>query len=192
MIFLGLWLLILGVAATEAGSFYQVTYGSCSPAIGQTGGNVTVICQGVDPQAMGALNRELGLTKGQLLLTDQQLEQKIKEANELARKYHDLSRQFETIQDNKLTSQGKALLNEWNLEEADTLLKRSSISRAQFQNIKDGMSYPEVVRILGRPGVEGASTGGVNNYSWHNPDMSMAVVVFNNGLVIDKNPGNLP
>jgi hypothetical protein len=191
MIFLGLWLLVLGVSATEAGSFYQVTYGSCSPAIGQTGGNVTVICQGIDPQAMDALNRELGLTKGQLRLTDQQLEQKIKEANELARKYQDLSRQFETLQDNKLTSQGKALLNDWKLEQADNLLKRSSISRAQFLTINDGMSYQDVVRILGRPGVEGVSAGSVVNYSWHNPDMSMAVVAFNNGRVFGKNPGNL-
>jgi hypothetical protein len=145
----------------------------------------------VDPKALDALNRDLGLTKGQLRLTNQQLEQKTKEANELARKYHDLSRQFETIQDNRITSQGKALLNDWKLEEARNLLKQSVISRAQFQTIKDGMSYQEVVRILGRAGVEGASAGSVMNYSWHNPDMSMAVVLFINGLVSGKNPGSL-
>jgi hypothetical protein len=141
---------------------------------------------------MEALNRELGLTQGQLRLTKEQLEHKIKEANELARKYKDLSRQFEALQDKKVASQGKALLNNSKLEQVDNLLKRSNISRAQFLTVNNGMSYQDVVRLLGRPGVEGASAGSVVNYSWHNPDGSLAVIVFNNGRVIGKNPGNLP
>jgi hypothetical protein len=96
---------------SEPTKIEQHTRGSGSPAIGQTGGNVTIICQRVDPQAMDALNRELGLTKGQLSLTKQQLEQKTKEANEKAREYHDLSRQFKALQDKKLIQEGKALLN---------------------------------------------------------------------------------
>jgi hypothetical protein len=193
MIFLGLWLLVLGVSVTEAANFNQQTGGSCSPIVGQTGGNVTVTinCPGMDSKVLDGLNRELGLTKAQLHLSNQQVEQITKKANELVRKYDDLSRQFETLQDNRLTSQGKALLNDWKLEEAGNLLKQSVISKAQFQTIEDGMSYQEVVRILGRAGMEGASAGSVMNYSWHNPDMSMAVVLFINGLVSGKNPGSL-
>ena len=159
--------------------------------IGQAGRDVYISCQGVDPQALDALNRELGLTKGQLTITKQQLDQKIKEADEMVRKHQDLSRQVEALQDSKLTSQGKALLNSWKLEQADDFLKRSTISRAQFLTINDGMSYQDVVRLLGRSGVEGASAGSVANYSWHNPDMTMGVVLLNNGRVIGKNPGNL-
>jgi hypothetical protein len=193
MIFLGLWLLVLGVSATEAANFNQQTGGSCSPIVGQTGGNVTLTmnCPGMDPKLLDGLNRELGLARGQLQLTKLQLDQKTNEANEMVRKHQDLSRQLETLQDSKLTSQGKALLNDWKLEKADNLLKGSTISRDQFLTIKDGMSYQDVVRILGRPGVEGASAGSVVNYSWHNPDMSMAVVAFNNGRVMGKSPGNL-
>jgi hypothetical protein len=61
MIYLGLWLLVLGVSCVQAASFFQQTEERCSPAIGQTGGNVTVTinCPGVDPKALDALNREL-------------------------------------------------------------------------------------------------------------------------------------
>jgi hypothetical protein len=158
MIYLGLWLLVLGVSAAQAASIIQQTEGWCSPAVGRTVGNVTITmnCQGVDPKALDALNRDLGLTKGQLRLTNQQLEQKTKEADEWARKYRELSQQAEAIQDNKLTAQAKALLSEGKLEEADTLLKRSAISMAQYHAIQTGpetgMSYPEVVKVLGRPG----------------------------------------
>jgi hypothetical protein len=84
MIHLGLWLLILGVSAAQAASFNQQTDGACSPIVGQTGGNVTLTinCPGVDPKALDALHRELGLSQGQLRHTNQQLEQKTKEANE--------------------------------------------------------------------------------------------------------------
>ena len=59
MIYLGLWLLVLGVSAAEAASITQTTEGWCSPAVGQTGGNVTSICQGVDPKALQRLNELL-------------------------------------------------------------------------------------------------------------------------------------
>jgi hypothetical protein len=96
----------------------------------------------------------LGLTKGQLRLTNQQLEQKTREANEWARKYHELSRQAEASQDRKLAQETKALLQEGKLKEADTRLRGSAITMAQYHAIQTGMGYLEVVRILGRPGVE--------------------------------------
>jgi hypothetical protein len=87
MIYLGLWLLVLGVSGMQAASIIQQTEGWCSPAVGQTGGNVTITCQGGDPKALETLNRDLGLTKGLLHLTKEQLDQKTKEANEWYRKY---------------------------------------------------------------------------------------------------------
>jgi hypothetical protein len=201
MIYLGLWLLVLGVSAAQAASIIQQTEGWCSPAVGRTVGNVTITmtCQGVDPKALDALNRDLGLTKGQLRLTNQQLEQKTKEANEWARKYRELSQQAEAIQDNKLTPQAKALLSEGKLEEADTLLKRSAISMAQYHAIQTGpetgMSYPEVVKVLGRPGVEHGRSEHpsvtVVNYMWRNADGSGLAIVSTNSRAGSKSQSGL-
>jgi hypothetical protein len=179
----GAVVLVLGVSAAQAASITQQTYGGCSPAVGQTGGNVTIHCG--DPQIEQRLNERLNKM-------NLDLQQKTREAYELSRKVNELSRQVEALKDNKLIQENRALLRQGKLEEADALLKRSVISRAHFQNIKDGMSLQQVVGILGRHGVEGPSAGSVISYSWHNPDLSMGVVTFNNGLVIGKNPGNLP
>jgi hypothetical protein len=181
MIYLGLWLMALGVSAAEAASFSQVTYGSCSPVIGQAGGYVYINCQGLNSQAQDALNRELGLTMGQLRLANQQLEQKNKEANEMYRGYQDLLRKYEALQDSKLTPQGKALLNDWKLEKAGNLLKRSTITMAHYHALQEDMSYQEVVNILGRPGVEAGRGGSVVSYRWPNPDGSVLSGNFVNG-----------
>jgi hypothetical protein len=184
MIYLGLWFLVLGVSAAQAGTIIQHTEGPCSSAVGQTGGNVTITmnCPGVDPKALEALHRELGLTAGQLRLTKDQLEQKTKDANEWAAKYHKLLRQAEAIQDKSITPRAKELVREGKLKEADTLLKRSTISMAHYNAIRDGMTYQEVVKILGRPGVEeGRSRSGditVTHYKWKNPDQTYLGVTF--------------
>ena len=191
MIYLGLWLLVLGVSGVQAASIIQQTEGWRSPAVGQTGGNVTITCQGIDPKALDALNRDLGLTRGQLRLTKEQLEQKTREANEWARKYQELSQQAKATQDKQLGRQAEALVREGKLEEADTLLRRSAISMAQYHAIQPGMSYPEVIKILGRPGVEHGSGANVASYVWQNPDGSMVAVVFTNGRVGAKNQGGL-
>jgi hypothetical protein len=102
-----------------------------------------------------------------------------------------LSRQAEAIQDNKLTPQAKALVHEGKLKEADALLRQSAISMAQFQAIQTGMSYQEVVKVLGRPGVEGASGRNIINYTWRNLDWSMVGVLFVNGRVEVKTPAGL-
>jgi hypothetical protein len=171
---------------SEPTKIEQQTHGSGSPAVGQTGGNVTITCQGVDPKALDVLNRDLGLTKGQLRLTKEQLEQKTKEANEWARRYHELLRQAEAIQDKKLGPQAKALVQEGKLKEADTL-----ISMAQYHAIQMGMSYQEVVKILGRPGVEASRSEGMVAYIWQNADFSAVVVVFINDRVHTKSPSGL-
>jgi hypothetical protein len=200
MIYLGLWLLVLGVSAAQAASITQQTDGPCSPTVGHTGGNVSITmnCPGVDLKVHDALNRELGLTTGQLRLTKQQLEQKTREANEWFRKYQELSRHFEAIQDDKLTLQGKALLREGRLKEADALLRQSAISMDQYQAIQTGptgMSIPEVVKILGRRGVGlGRSdhpSATVVNYMWRNGDGSGLAVVFVNGRASSKSQSGL-
>jgi hypothetical protein len=191
MICLGLWLLVLGVSGVQAASIIQQTEGWCSPAVGQTGGNVTITCQGVDPKALDALNGDLGLTKGQLRLTKEQVEQKTKEANEWARKYHELLRQAEIIRDQNLTPQAKAFVHEGKLKEADALLRRSTIRMAQYHAIQEGMSYQEVVNILGRPGVETSRGGNLVNYHWLNPDGSHLGILFTNGQAGPKEQGGL-
>ena len=140
---------------------------------------------------MDALNRDLGLTKGQLRLTQEQVEQKTKEANEWARKYHELSRQAEVSQDKKLAGETKALLREGKLGEADSLLRRSAISMAQYHAIQPGMSYQEVVKVLGRPGVERGSAQNVASYLWQNADGSMVAIVFTNSRVGSKTQSGL-
>jgi hypothetical protein len=59
-----LWLVALSMFALQAQAavmetITQTTTGWCSPAVGQTGGNVTIICQGVDPKALARLNELL-------------------------------------------------------------------------------------------------------------------------------------
>jgi hypothetical protein len=188
MIYLGLWLLVLGVSVAQAASITQQTYGWCSPAVGQTWGNVIITCQGVDPQALDALNRELGLTTGQLRLTKQQLEQKTREANEWFRKYQELSQQAKATPDKQLGRQVEALLREGKLKEADTRLRGSAITMAQYHAIQPAMSYQEVVNILGRPGVEAGRGENVVSYHWQNPDGSTVAANFVNGRMIVKVP----
>jgi hypothetical protein len=143
----------------------------------------------VDPKALDALNRELGLTQGQLRLSNQQVEQKTQEANEWARKYHELLQQAKSIQDSNITSQAENLVRQGKLKDADDLLKRSTISMAQYHAIREGqtgMSYQEVVNILGRPGIEKGSAGPVVSYAWGNPDGSLISITFADGRAMSK------
>jgi tetratricopeptide (TPR) repeat protein len=118
MIYLGLWVLMLGLSTVQAAVITQKTEGWCSPAVGETQGNVTIICQGVDSKALEVLNESLRLM-------NLQLGEKIKEADEWARKYHELSQRLaEAGQDNELARQAHALLREGKLEDAGALLDR--------------------------------------------------------------------
>ena len=198
MIYLGLWLLVLGVSVVQATSITQQTEGWCSPAVGQTGGNVTIICQGVDPKALKRLNELLDKK-------DLKLQEKIRKAEEWARKYQELfqllaevgrdnelaQRLAEEGRDNKLARLTQILLREGNLEEADTLVRQSAISMDQYRAIQAGMSYEEVVKILGRQGVEGARSKNVISYLWQNADGSVVAVVITNGQVGTKTQGGL-
>jgi hypothetical protein len=190
MIHLGLWLLVLGVSAAQADSITQQREGRCSPAVGRTEGNVTIImnCPGVDPKVLQELNERYNKK-------DRELQEKKREAEEWARKYRELFQQAEASQDIKLERESKALLRKGKLEEADTLLGRSPISMAQYHAIQTGMSYPEVVMILGHPGVESGRSENpgakVVNYLWQNPDGSAVAIIFINDRMSSKHQGGL-
>ena len=114
------WLLVvmLGVSTAQAATMTQTTAGWCSPAVGHTQGDVTIICQGVDPKALARLNELLDKK-------DLELQEKIREAEEWTRKYHELSQRLaEEGRDNALARQAEVLLKEGKLEDAGALLDR--------------------------------------------------------------------
>ena len=121
MMSLWLWWVVLGASVTQAAtlpSMTQKTEGWCSPAVGHTQGDVTIICQGVDPKALQRLNELLDKK-------DLELQEKIREAEEWTRKYHELSQRLaEEGRDNALARQAEDLLKAGNLEEAGALLDR--------------------------------------------------------------------
>jgi tetratricopeptide (TPR) repeat protein len=121
MRYLWLWWVVLGASVTQAAtlpSIAQKTEGWCSPAVGQTQGDVTIICQGVDPKALLRLNELLDKK-------DLELQEKIREAEAWTRKYHELSQRLaEEGRDNALARQAEGLLKEGKLEEAGALLDR--------------------------------------------------------------------
>src|SRR5439155_23696023 len=101
----------------------QSTEGWCSPAVADTRGNVTINCQGVDPKALARLNELLDLRDKQLGETKQSLEDKLKEANDWAQKYHDLSERLEKLGDtSEVSRRAEALVKSGEFEKAGALL----------------------------------------------------------------------
>src|SRR5262249_50653018 len=112
--------LVLGLVAHAAWaqSVRQQTEGWCSPAVADVKGAVTLTCVGVDPKALARLNELLDKK-------DLELGQKIKEANEWAERYRDLSaRLAAATDDSQLSLQAKALIQEGKFDEAGALLDR--------------------------------------------------------------------
>ena len=75
--------LMLVAATARAETTTQITQDWCSPAVANTQGNVTIKCNGVDPKALARLNELLDKK-------DLELEEKIAQANEWARRYQEL------------------------------------------------------------------------------------------------------
>jgi hypothetical protein len=115
MISLGLWVLMLGVSVVQVPSITQQTGGPCSPTIGHTGGNVTVIlnCPAIDSKVLQRLNEDFNKQGRELKEAQRQVE-------EWSRKSNELYRQAEMSQDRKLAQESKALLYKAKLEDADT------------------------------------------------------------------------
>lgn len=110
--------LTLVAAPGWAQSIRQQTAGWCSPAVADAKGNVSIVCQGVDPKALARLNELLDKK-------DLELAQKIQEANEWATKYRDLSARLAAAgDDGQLAEQAKNLVQEGKFEQAGALLDR--------------------------------------------------------------------
>jgi hypothetical protein len=97
-------LVVLFGMVVRVGATDQHTEGWCSPAVADTKGNVTINCQGVDPKALQRLNELLDKK-------DLELQAKLKEADEWARKYKDLEQRLSSEDQSKnLTRQARTLL----------------------------------------------------------------------------------
>ena len=190
---LWLWVAMLGVSAAQAADMFQQTGGPCSPIVGETRGNVTMTinCPGVDPKAQEALHRELGLTQGQLRLTQDQLARKTQEANNWARQYHELLQRAENMQDPQRTPRAKDLVRDGRLKDAEALLRQSTITRAHYERLQDGMRYQEVVNILGRPGVELGRAGTYVTYMLYNPEGPALAAGFIDGRMTSRSAAML-
>lgn len=104
------------IAVEGATSTGQVTHGWCSPAVSHVGQNVTIVCRGVDPKALARLNELLDLK-------DRQLGEKIREADNWARKYHEINSRLVAIPDpSEQERRAITLLKEGRLEEAGQVL----------------------------------------------------------------------
>jgi hypothetical protein len=190
MISLGLWLLVLGVSTAQAASINQQTDGPCSPVVGQTGGNVTIIlnCQtAVDPKVLKQLNESFNKANK----NERELQEVNRKVENWANRFNELFRQAKINSDYQLGRQAEALLRKGKLDQADTLLNPPPITMAHYHAIQLGMSYQEVVRILGRPGEELTRSPSIVSYVWKNTDHSNLVAVFINDQLHTKGPSGL-
>lgn len=96
----------------------QRTSGFCSPAIANVTGNVTITCIGVDPRPLKHLNQQL--RKKSLVL-----EEKIKEADEWARRYHEVDAALKAQgSNNELSQEARESLRSGNLDKAGQILDK--------------------------------------------------------------------
>jgi tetratricopeptide (TPR) repeat protein len=110
-------LLALALAgAQETTVTQQNSSGWCSPNIANVTGNVTVICNGVDPRGLNQLNKQLHQNK----LEAGELVQK---ANEWAAKYHELEQRLVSSRNTSESSkQAEDYLHQGKLDEAGQIL----------------------------------------------------------------------
>lgn len=71
------------------------------------------------------------------------------------------------------------------------------VTQAEFQCVRNGMTYEQVEACIGDPGTMDASAaipggGSIVSYSWMNPDGSNAGVTFQDGRVTMKASAMLP
>jgi tetratricopeptide (TPR) repeat protein len=136
---MAVWLLVavLGASMVQAATITQQTEGWCSPAVGETHGNVTINCQGVDPKALQRLQELLDIK-------DLALHEKIREAEEWTRKYRELSQYVaKGSQDSAPAQQAKALLEEGKLEEAGKILFAEAYNMAGYH--RENRNYAQAI-----------------------------------------------
>jgi tetratricopeptide (TPR) repeat protein len=123
MIFLLVALLVLLHSGAQAATTIQNTAGDCSPTITDVKGNITINCPGVPLKALNRLNELLDLKDKDFRETRENLSDKIKEANEWARKYRELqTRLIELGETNELSTEAERFLQNGEFEKAATIL----------------------------------------------------------------------
>lgn len=131
------WLVIFCAACAAASGAAQqlqiTTNGWCSPVFVNVSGPVSVKCEGVDPGAVAALNKQLAAMK--LGRRDA-----LQQANEWAERYRGLQKELQKdSDDSEVAKKAEADLHEGNLEEAVALLK-------QLIATKDAQSLDNIAR----------------------------------------------
>ena len=141
------WIISLTGVSAQSPTITQSTQGWCSPVVGQAGGNVTIVCQGVSQKALERLNELLDKK-------DLELQTKIQEAESWAQKYRELhGRLAQEGQDDILSQTAKTLLEEGKLEEAGAILDRllASGEKGVEQTAADHFNRAEVYVLQFQP-----------------------------------------
>ena len=111
-------ILLMSVAAgwpPDAPPGAQLSTAWCSPSTAAAIENLTVNCIGVDPRALSRLNAELSPM-------EMRLAQKVREANEWAKRYKDLEARLAQGKENGLARQAEECLHQGDLKKAGTIL----------------------------------------------------------------------
>ncbi|HZI58915.1 MAG TPA: hypothetical protein VFF39_19180 [Verrucomicrobiae bacterium] len=104
--------------ATAQTSIIQESHGSCSPNIINYGGNVTVICKGVSPEALKALNEQLA--KKKLQLSDA-----LAQANEWVQKYWRLQSELDALKVNPtLVQEARVFVAQGAFKKAEVIINK--------------------------------------------------------------------
>jgi tetratricopeptide (TPR) repeat protein len=126
----------------------QISEGWCSPNVATVRGPVTIICQGVSPEALKRLNELLDLKDKDLGTTKRSLVDKIKEAEDWAKRYHELEDRLAAQgSEDTLAQQAHEALEKGNLERAGALLdeilqrEEKTVDRAAANNFSRAQVY---------------------------------------------------
>lgn len=115
--------LLCTVTSSWAQETKQTSEGWCSPNVADIQGPVTIVCQGVPPEALKRLNELLDLKDKELGTTKNSLADKIKEAEDWAKRYRELEARLAAQgSEDTLAQQAKEALKKGDLEQAGALL----------------------------------------------------------------------
>lgn len=139
----------LTAASAQSPTIMQSTQGWCSPVVGQAGGNVTIICQGVNPKALDRLNEFLR-TQESLDKKYLELQTKIQEAETWTQRYRELQDRLTQEGQNDILSQTvKGLLDEGKLEAAGAILDSQLASGEKgVENVKTLQEFATLLRAF--------------------------------------------
>jgi tetratricopeptide (TPR) repeat protein len=140
---------VLLVAITGwAQEIEQTSEGWCSPNVAKSQGQVTIICQGVSPEALKRLNELLDLKDKELGTAKRSLADKIKEAEDWAERYRELEARLAAQgSEDTLAQQAKEALGKGNLERAGALLdeilqrEEKTVDQAAANNFSRAQVY---------------------------------------------------